>query len=101
MPALTPGIDSSGMDLQLVAGAIFLAGLIGVVVWMVSRLGDAYTAERAKQAPASRSSPILVTGIAVVLYGGLAWFTDYRAAVTIVLAAVALVTMVQNFTRRA
>jgi hypothetical protein len=32
-PALTVGVDSTAMDLQLAAGAIFVVGEFGVVAW--------------------------------------------------------------------
>ena len=86
--------------LETVGAIAFVAGIFGVVGWMVTRLQGAYEDERARQAPDRRSSPLLTIVVAVVVYGVLTWLTDYRTAFSLALAGIALAGIVQNIAQR-
>jgi hypothetical protein len=88
------------MDPQLVAAAIFTAGIAGVVIWMILRGPADNAEERGQQPPRRRSSTLLLIPLTVAWYGLRLWFTDHRIAIDVALAAILLVTIVIDVRRR-
>jgi hypothetical protein len=86
--------------LETVGAVFFVAGLFGFVGWMLAGLIRALRAERARQDPARRSSPLVLIVVALVAFVALAAATDPQTARRLALAGIVIVGIAEGIRRK-